>query len=75
MKRIIKTAGYCSDGCQWNFCDYYKLLEEVVPFDSDCSIVKRTQHICTMFGNTELSSGGSLKVCNKVYGANYEGEP
>jgi len=31
--------------------------------------------ICTMFGNTELDQGASLKVCNTVYGNSYEGNP
>jgi hypothetical protein len=36
------------------------------------------QHIgqsCSMFGNTELDQGASLKVCNTVYGKSYEGSP
>jgi hypothetical protein len=40
-----------------------------------CNIIKRTFPVCTMFGNTELKGGASLKVCNKVYGSEYEGDP
>ena len=75
MSRIIKCGGYCCDGCQWNYCSYLKEISEPMEIFPDCFVANRKPPICTMFGNTELDRGASLKVCNTVYGHSYEGNP
>ena len=73
MKKIIKTGGFCCDGCQWTFCDFYS-CEPVMIEAFDCDMIPSTNyiHTCKLF-NVELNRG-SLKICNVVYGMNYTGE-
>jgi len=75
QNRIIKTAGYCCDGAQWNFCSYMKDRSVSKEVFQGTYITTELPPICTMFGNTELDQGASLKVCNTVYGNSYEGNP
>jgi len=75
QNRIIKTGGYCCDGAQWNFCSYMKEITESQEVFPDVFIHQHIGQSCSMFGNTELDQGASLKVCNTVYGKSYEGNP
>jgi len=65
--KIIKTLGYCYDGCGWTECEY-KYRDEASP--------NRPQSTCGLFFDLPLEVGGrSLDICNFVYGSNYENEP
>lgn len=73
-KKILKSGGYCTDGCQWFYCDFYEckpILSEPVIDDSQVKV--GYEHNCTLF-NVPLFEG-SLKICNTVYGGNYNGRP
>jgi len=72
QKKILKGGGYCCDGCQWNFCDFYDCRPIMIEaFDGESIPSTRYKSTCTLF-NVELTHG-SLKICNVVYGFNYEG--
>jgi hypothetical protein len=75
QNKIIKCGGYCCDGAQWNFCSYMKEQTITEELWAGEYITYKLSPICTMFGNTELDQGASLKVCNTVYGGSYEGNP
>lgn len=72
--KIIKTSGFCSDGCQWQFCDFWQVNDEPTTEVIDGVSLTRRVSRCTMFGNTEIYRG-SLVCCNKIYGHSYEGNP
>jgi hypothetical protein len=72
MNRILKSSGYCSDGCQWSFCDFYETYEMTAQVTEDSKILTGYGHRCTLFANTELYNG-SLHCCNQIYGLTYEG--
>ncbi len=73
-KKILKTMGYCCEGCGWFFCDFYEckpIMSETV-IDEE-QIITGHEHICNLFN--VLITKGSLKICNHVYGMDYEGSP
>lgn len=73
MKKIIKSGGWCSDGCQWQFCNFYITEPIKCPVTDEHSIEMGYKHYCSLFGNQELYRG-SLVCCNKIYGLSYEGD-
>ena len=82
MKKILKSGGHCCDGCQWFHCDFFRVEEHIthrlIPTSSslisEYESEKRYSFHCDMFGGAELTVG-SLNICNKIYGHNYEGAP
>lgn len=73
MKKIIKSGGWCSDGAQWFFCDFYETKDITAEVLADKNITTGYKHYCKLFGNQELYRG-SLVCCNKIYGLSYEGD-
>jgi len=65
-QKILKTAGYCTDGCQWQYCSFLFRY-------TNADISNTTSH-CKLFGDTEIYGGKSLKICDKIYGSEYDGE-
>lgn len=77
-EKIIKTGGFCVDGCQWNLCSFYNGDEYIFVKLGDANMKTRNQNpvqTCRMFGNARLYGPESLHICNKVYGLSYEGKP
>lgn len=72
MDKIIKSSGYCSDGCQWNFCSFYSHGDEPIKEVIDNKFLTRHVVRCKLFSDVEIVHG-SLHCCNKIYGMNYEG--
>jgi len=80
MKKILKSSGYCSDGCQWFFCDFLRIEKHEVGFKRnpkkgfDIEVEYSYSHHCDLFSGIELERGSAL-ICNKTYGVTYEGKP
>ena len=70
-KKILKTMGHCTDGCQWNNCDFW----DIVTVNAANSREDVKTHVCTLFDLPMPISTGSLVICNKIYGTDYEGRP
>lgn len=60
MKAVLKCGGHCYDSCGWFECDFWEHE-------------KGQSSKCTLFG-VEKNASKSLVVCNKVYGADYNGD-
>jgi len=61
--KIVKCGGHCYDSCGWLVCDFWK--------------VNDTGSYCTFFGQQDIKKYASeaLRICNKIYTFNYEGQP
>jgi len=71
MNKIRKTLGHCYDSCGWFYCDFWDYETEY----EDNHSIKYTTTKCKLFGNAKKMASRSLKVCDKIYGSTYEGEP
>lgn len=60
-ERIVKSCGHCYDGMGYTLCSFYV-------FDEATKIAQ-----CRLFGRALKESSEALLICDKIYGANYEG--
>ena len=85
MKEITKSGGYCSDGCQWSFCDFLR-VEKTEAFELQIpkgsldvneyfprKVPIEIKHFCDLFNQEMSTNRGSLHICNQIYGKNYTG--
>lgn len=78
MDKVIKSIGFCCDGCGWTFCSFFKDSDDVVIEMNNIKLKApnlNPQQKCNLFGGAKLLQGKSLHVCDVVYGHSYEGTP
>jgi hypothetical protein len=59
-----RLRGHCYDGTGWRECDFWEHNED------------GSESVCTLFGPGGVDKKGSeaLRVCDKIYGIEYNGE-
>lgn len=69
MSKIIKYGSHCYDSCGWLECGYYVTIKHGSVTEG------KTEHRCELFPAAPKHDSRSLRICDKVYGEDYEGEP